>query len=196
MSVPPLSPVRSPGLHNRDDSRLLIVDVQEKLLRVIPGGGALIDACSLLVRGAQLLRVPVFATEQYPQGLGPTAEPLRGLLPDRPAKLRFSAVGAFDWAAAAGDDDRRKVVLAGIETHVCIQQTAFDLLAAGFSVTVVADAVASRFDLDHRVALDRLRDHGADVTSAEAMLFEWCETAAADEFKQVSSLVKSRQRTS
>ena len=136
--------------------------------------------------------MPVVATEQYPHGLGTTVEPLRSLLPDRPEKLRFSSAASFDWAHAAGETDRHQVILAGIESHVCILQTALDLLAAGFSVSIAADAVGSRRERDAQVALQRLRDSGATITTAEAVLFEWCETAESPAFKSLSQLVKHR----
>lgn len=185
-------PLRSPALLNREDSRLLIVDMQEKLLRLMPGVQPVIDNCVLLVEAARILGVPVHSTEQYPQGLGPTIEPLRTLLGELPPKLHFSCCPALDWTASAGGADRTKVVVAGIEAHVCVQQTVLDLLAAGFAVYLVADAVASRHEMDARYALQRMRDSGATITTAEAVLFEWCEVAGTPEFKQISALVKGR----
>ena len=185
-------PFRSPDLLNRDDSRLLIVDMQERLLAVMPEAESLVASCEVLVRGAHCLGVPVSATEQYPRGLGPTVAPLASLLKERPEKLRFSSTASFEWSRAAGETDRVKVVVAGIETHVCIQQTVLDLLAAGFNVFVAADAVASREHSDRDHALHRMRDVGATVTTTEAILFEWCETAESPEFKEISRLVKER----
>lgn len=98
------------------------------------------------------------------------------------------------WPVAAEvTDDRYQIVVAGMETHVCVLQTVLDLLASGFQTFVVADAVAGRRELDHQVALDRMVNSGAILTTAEAVLFEWCETAEAPEFKQLSALVKSRK---
>lgn len=189
----PDEPLRSPELLSRTASRLLVIDMQERLLAAMPDAAPVIEACSLLAGGAQLLGVPIQATEQYPRGLGPTVEPLRGLLGTPVEKLRFSAAASFAWCAAVGETDRPQVVLAGIETHVCVLQTALDLLAAGFAVSVAADAVTSRDPHDARCAFDRLRDHGATVTTTEAVLFEWCESAAASEFKALSALVKGRR---
>ena len=121
-----------------------------------------------------------------------TVEPLRTLLGELPEKLRFSSASCLDWSKAAGSEDRPKIVIAGIETHVCVQQTVLDLLAAGFSVYVVADAVASRSHLDRDIAFQRMRDSGAIVTTVEAVLFEWCEAAGTPEFKEISRLVKER----
>ena len=181
---------RSRELLSRDDSRLLIVDVQEKFIPVIPVAAQLIANCRKLIQGANILAVPTFATEQYPQGLGATTPELAELLGDRPEKLRFSSAECLGWTAAA-DDDRFQVVVAGIETHVCIQQTALDLIAAGYQVYVPADAVASRHKHDWRYALQRLRDSGATITTTESVLFEWAEVAGTDEFRQISRLVRS-----
>ena len=136
--------------------------------------------------------VPVAATEQYPKGLGPTVEPLRGLLGAEQIieKLTFTACGAtglLDQLRAAG---RRQVVLTGLETHVCVEQTALDLLAAGFEVFVVADAVSSRRPLDRQIAFELLRQSGAVVTTTEAVIFEWLQDAADPKFKEILKLVR------
>lgn len=182
---------RSGELLSRDDSRLLLVDVQERFVPVISGIDKLIANCRHLLQAAQILGVPVSATEQYPRGLGKTVPQLSELVGDPIEKLRFSSAECLDWVTA-GPDDRPKVVVIGIETHVCIQQTVLDLLAAGFSVYIPADAVSSRTEFDRNIALTRMRDSGATITSTEAIVFEWCETAAAPEFKQISDLVKKR----
>jgi len=181
--------IRSRELLSRDDSRLLIVDVQEKFVPVIPVAGQLIANCRKLIQGAQVLGVPVDATEQYPRGLGTTVPDLAELLDDRPEKLRFSCAECLTWAAAR-DGDRCKVVVAGIETHVCVLQTALDLMAAGYEVYLPADALASRRKQDWRIALERLANSGAVITTTEAVLFEWCEVAGTEEFKEISRLVK------
>jgi isochorismate hydrolase len=183
---------RSPLLLRRSSSRLLLLDMQEKLLRVVPRAESLTANCRLLVRGAKLLGVPVDATEQYPHGLGATVAPLRGELQTIAEKLRFSAGDTFDWSRSAANHDRFQVIVAGIESHICVLQTTLDLVAAGYDVTVAADAVASRREIDHETALARMRDHGVTVSTVEAILFEWCESAEAAEFRELSQLVKSR----
>jgi nicotinamidase-related amidase len=191
MSDAPPEYLRSGELLARDDSRLLIVDVQERFMPTIPVADQLVANCRKLLAGAKALGIPASATEQYPKGLGPTVPQLAEFLPTRPEKLRFSSAEVLGWTSAS-DDERHKVVVAGIETHVCIQQTVLDLLAAGYQVYVPADAVASRHKPDWRFALQRLRDSGAVVTSTEAVLFEWCEVAGTDEFKQISRIVTGR----
>ena len=191
----PSEGLRSPELLHRASSRLLIVDVQEKLVAAISDSSRerLVANCRFLVEGAKLFGVPVTATEQYPQGLGPTVASLAELIGERPAKKRFSAVECTGWPTAAnGGDDRFQIVVAGMESHVCVMQTVLDLLASGYQVTVVADAIAARGGLDHQTALERMANSGATLSTSEAVLFEWCESAEAPEFKQLSALVKAR----
>lgn len=195
--VQPHPSLRSADLLSRHDSRLLIVDMQEKLLAAIPQAEQLTGNCIKLARGARLFDIPAVATEQYPRGLGSTVAPLSTLLVERPEKLRFSCAEVLAWGTAAEPadttlGDRVKIVLAGIEAHVCVLQTAFDLLASGFLVYIVADAVGSRHELDWRFALERLATGGAIITTTEAVLFEWCEAAGTEEFKQISRLVTGR----
>ena len=183
--------LRSIELMSHPNSRLLIVDVQEKLLPHIPVADAVIGNCRRLIQGANILGIPVFATEQYPKGLGPTTPELTSLLGDIPEKLRFSSAEVLNWEPAAEQENHRhQVIVAGIETHVCVLQTVLDLMALGYQVFVPADAVGSRKKLDWSFALRRMSGCGATVTSTESVLFEWCEDAAIPEFKQVSQLVK------
>ena len=187
--------LRSPELLNRASSRLLIVDVQEKLVATLSEAvrAPLLDSCRFLADGARLLGVPTSISEQYPQGLGLTAAVLQEFAADRPAKKRFSCLECLGWPTAAeATDDRYQIVVAGMETHVCVLQTALDLLSCGYQVFIVADAVASRRSIDQQIALQRLANSGAVLTTAEAVLFEWAESAEAAEFKQLSSLVKAR----
>jgi nicotinamidase-related amidase len=188
--LPP--PLRSLELLSRGDSRLLIVDMQAKLLPAIPVADRVIRNCSRLIRGAEILGVPVNATEQYPQGLGGTVAELAEQLGMIDSKQRFSCTEVLNWPTAAeAADDRHKIVVAGIEAHVCVQQTVLDLLALGYRVYVPADGVASRSKLDWKVALERMICCGATVTTTESVLFEWCETSAAAEFKAISELIKN-----
>lgn len=181
---------RSPELMSRGDSALLVVDVQEKLIRLIPGHERIIWNVRRLIDGAKLLGVRTFATEQYPQGLGPTVAELAGRLGPIPGKVAFSCQGCEETVAALAGTGIYKVLLAGIETHVCIQQTALDLIAAGYRVYLAVDAAGTRFPIDHEIALRRLESAGATLTTTEAALFEWCEKSGTPEFKQISGLVR------
>jgi len=189
-----MHPTRASGRLSAADSVLLVIDVQDKLLAAIPGADALVCNLTFLLDAARLLDVPVLATEQYPQGLGPTAVAVAERLPpERPAKVAFSCGGvpAVTDAVNAGHPN---VLLAGIETHVCVMQTGLDLLNRGVGVFVAADAVASRFDVDHHFALNRLERAGAVLTTVETAVFEWLGSADHAAFKAVSRLVRERGR--
>lgn len=170
-------------------SLLAIIDVQERLLAAMPDAERVVGRCRRLAEAARLLGVRAVLTEQYPEGLGPTPSELAALLPPAASKLAFSCSGCrvFDEAVGAGVTS---VVLAGLETHVCVAQTALDLAAAGVTVFVVVDAVASRHEVDHETALRRLEAAGVIPTTSEAVLFEWCRTAAHPQFQAVRRLVR------
>jgi hypothetical protein len=173
---------------------MVVVDVQEKLLPAIPDGPQLVRNISFLLDVAALVGVDVRVTEQYPQGLGPTVAALSSKLPaDRPAKKTFSCCGAPGFVASL-DAHRPWVLLVGMETHVCVSQTAFDLIHLGFRVAIPVDAVSARFALDHNTALERLRGAGVILTTAEAVGFEWIGSSENAHFKTFSRLVQDRAR--
>jgi nicotinamidase-related amidase len=184
---------RAPLRLRSSESAVLLVDVQEKLTPKILGIGALLERCGTLIRGATILKVPVIATEQYPRGLGPTLPELAGLLAEPILdKTSFSCCGdprLLDRLSSLGV---RRIVLAGIETHVCALQTALDLLAAGFIVHVAVDAVSSRFRVDRDAGLTRLQQAGCVVTTVESALFEWADDATHPGFKALSALIRER----
>lgn len=184
---------RYPDALNRGTSRLVLVDLQEKLLAAMSEARNVVSACRLLRDAAELFGVPVTLTEHYPRGLGATVSELLKSSSDVRTKLRFSAAEslAFPPASESGGE-RDQMVVAGLEAHICLAQTALDLLSLGYRVTVVADAIASRRTIDRDIALQRLRDVGVTVTTAEAVVFEWCETAEDPQFKALSQLVKQR----
>jgi len=167
---------------------------EEKLMAKIPAGAALVRNIAFLIDGARLVDVPVTATEQYPKGLGPTVPQLAGKLPPRPDKVAFSCCAVPSVVEGFRKSARPKVVLAGIETHVCVLQTALDLLAQDFRVYIPIDAVASRFAVDHEAALRRLEKAGAILTTSEAAVFEWVGGAGHPRFKQISALVQERMK--
>jgi nicotinamidase-related amidase len=169
---------------------LLIIDVQEKLMPLI-GDRDLVEANAVrLVRAAKLLDMPVWATEQYPRGLGPTIPALAELIPHRPDKTIFHCCAVPELLEQLHGRGVRHVTLAGIETHVCVAQTALELMGMGFGVQVPADAVASRFAVDWQFALRRLEHAGAVVSTTESVLFEWVERSDHPRFKEISQLVK------
>lgn len=175
------------------ESSLLVIDVQEKLLPAIPQTPRLLLNTTFLLDIAKLYDVPVCVTEQYPQGLGPTAAALAAKLPThRPAKQAFSSCAVPEVVAELQAGGRPAVLVVGIETHVCVLNTVLDLLDMKFRVAVVADAVAGRFALDHDLALRRMERAGALLTTVETVAFEWTASAAAPQFKTVSKLVQQR----
>jgi nicotinamidase-related amidase len=173
-------------------SCLLIVDVQEGLAPRMFDPRRVYTGCSLLMRAATRLDLPLMITEQYPKGLGRTMGELLALAPDAPVmeKLHFSC--AHDPAIRARLDEwgRPRAVLAGIESHICVLQTALGLKAAGFDPVVVADACASRLESNYLAAMARLTAAGVTVATVEMVLFEWLHRAGTPEFKDVSALVK------
>jgi nicotinamidase-related amidase len=176
------------------DTGLLVIDVQEKLLPFIPGAEGLVRNIRFLLDLARLLEMPVQATEQYPRGLGRTVPELLPHLPERPEKVAFSSCAVASVVDAFHRAARPKVVLAGIETHVCVLHTALDLLAAGFRVFLPVDAVGARYRVDHETALRRLEQAGAVPTTAEACAFEWIGGAGHARFKEISRLVQERMK--
>jgi nicotinamidase-related amidase len=181
---------RSPELMSRGDAALLVVDVQEKLVAALPDGPRVVWNVRRLIDGAKILGLPVVATEQYPKGLGPTVPELAKRLGPIPSKLTFSGGGCPGLFGELQAHGIGKILVAGIEAHVCVQQTVLDLLADGWRVYVAADAVGSRFEVDSRSALGRMDSAGATLTTTEAALFEWCEAAGTPEFKQISRLAR------
>jgi nicotinamidase-related amidase len=175
----------------RSDTGLLVIDVQTKLMDKIPERDRVVANIARLVEGAKVLGVPVQATEQYPKGIGPTVPELVSRLPPCPEKLTFSCCGLPELVDQFRSRGIQKILLAGIETHVCVQQTALDLMAQGFRLYVAADAVASRKELDRDFGLRRMERAGVVLTTTEAALFEWTERAGTTEFKQISKLVTS-----
>jgi nicotinamidase-related amidase len=181
---------RSPELMNAADTALLVVDVQERLLVAIPDGPAIVWNIRRLLEAAELLGVARSATEQIPAKLGPTVPPLAERLDAPTAKESFTCGTCGAIFERWRGEGRHRVLVCGIETHVCILQTVLDLLAAGFMAYVPVDAVGSRHAIDRNTALRRMESAGVILTTTEATLFEWCETATAPQFKQISALAK------
>ena len=176
------------------DTALLVIDVQEKLMPMIPAAATLVRDIAFLIDAARIVGVPVQATEQYPKGLGPTVPELAGRLPERPDKIAFSCCAIPAVVEYFRRACRPKVLLAGIETHVCVLHTALDLLAFEFRVYVAADAVASRHARDHDYALGRMQQTGAILTTSETAVFEWVGGAGSPQFKEISRLIQDRMK--
>jgi nicotinamidase-related amidase len=168
--------------------------MQDKLLNLIPDHEKVVANAVALIKGAKALDLPTWATEQYPRGLGPTTAAVAELIPERPAKTTFHCCAVGQLLEQLYGRHVRHVTLVGIETHVCVAQTALELLDLGFQVQVPADAVASRHKIDWEFALRRLERAGAVVSTTESALFEWTETADRPEFKAISNLIKEMDK--
>jgi len=179
---------------------LLIIDVQEKLYPACQEPEQIVANCCFLVKCANRLGVPVIVTEQYPKGLGHTAKDILDLV-EKPgdaaaggnvvSKVAFSAVPADGFIEKMEETPGRdQVVVAGMETHVCVLQTVMELLERGREVYVVADAVTSRSMSDKIFGIERMRDAGAKIVTRESVMFEWLRVAGSPEFKELSALIK------
>jgi nicotinamidase-related amidase len=168
---------------------LLLVDLQQRLMPVIHDHDAVVARAVRLAEAAQLLDVPIRATEQYPAGLGPTVPSLAAYPQATLTKTTFSAAADPGFAALlpAGSG---QVVVAGCEAHVCVLQTVLDLLGAGRRVVLAADATGSRDPADKAVAVERARQHGAEIVTSEMVLFEWLRDARHPKFREVQKLLK------
>ena len=177
---------------NIDKTALVIIDVQEKLSRVMHEKEKLFENLQKLVKGVKLLNIPIIITEQNPNGLGPTVSEIAPLLTDiKPVtKFSFSCCSEEPFLRQLEMLNRKQVLLAGIETHVCVYQTAVDLIEAGYEVHTIVDCVSSRTLENKNLALDKMKSEGANLTSVEIVLFELLKTAANPKFKELSKIVK------
>jgi len=175
-----------------DTTALVLIDVQEKLARAMHEREALVENLSRLLRGLHVLGVPVLWVEQNPKGLGPTVPELASLMTgNQPiTKNSFSCCGADGFMETLASLNRRQVLLAGIEAHVCVYQTAAGLIEADYQVEVVADGVSSRSPGNRTVAIEKMRDIGVRLTSVEMALFELLGAAEGDRFKEILKVVK------
>lgn len=183
------------GLCKADQSVMLVVDIQEKLTAVMPDKvvNRLRRHAGMLLDAAALLQIPVIATEQYPRGLGSLEDVIRNRMPQGSSlfeKTCFSCLEADGLLDRLADSGRRQIILAGIEAHICVMQTAADLTRSGYEVYVVADAVCSRNRENYENSLQRMRHAGITVTDTESVLFEWVRDSRHDHFKAISAIVR------
>ncbi|MCH7916506.1 MAG: hydrolase [Planctomycetes bacterium] len=173
-------------------SCLVVIDLQGKLANLMQERESLFKATATLVQSAQQLNVPILWCQQCPDALGPTIEPLRALLAGETPinKSSFSCWANEHFRQRLAQINRQQVVLCGIETHICVWQTAMNLLGQQFEVEVVADAVSSRTAANKRLGLDRMRRAGMGITSLEMVLFEWLKDADHPNFDQIAKLIK------
>ncbi len=176
----------------REEAVLVIVDVQERLADVMGTRRDVVSNSLHLIEAAKLLGVPVILTEQYPKGLGPTVKEIRQALPSyMPVeKIMFGCCGEPEFMRALSATAKKKVILAGMETHVCVLQTCLGLLKEEYSVHVVSDAVCSRSSDNFKTGIEFMRDAGAVITGTETVLFQLLEKAVTEEFKAISRRIK------
>ncbi len=182
-----------PNTLENGNTVLLVVDVQEAFRDPIGNFAIIASNIARAATGFGMLRVPVIVTEQYPKGLGPTAEEIRFSLPEGFASIEkssFSAFGSADVRIKLEDLKTKQVVLCGVETHVCINQTAHDLIHAGYAVHLLTDCVGSRFDHDKEAGLEKMRASGVISSSVELELFELMGDAGHEKFKEIQALIK------
>lgn len=180
---------------HRADAVLIVIDVQEKLMPAIDGHEDVARNIDRLVRGCKVLDVPPLLTEQYVKGLGATIPSIRRAFEEtfgyEPIEKNcFSALGCAELVTALRLLQKKQAIVCGIETHVCVYQTVVDLLANGYEVTIVADALGSRAASNKDVALRRMVSEGAKLSSTEMALFEMLVTSGTDEFREISRLVR------
>lgn len=175
----------------RENAVLVFIDVQGRLAELVDGADALFKNLRRLLEGIKALNVPVIVTEQIPEKLGPTRDEFQPFITEPPiAKTTFSCCGELAFFQTLEKNKRRHVILCGIETHVCVYQTAMDLLASGYEVYVVADAVSSRDPANKALALRRMESEGVKLIGTEMVLFELLGDASSPQFKSILQIVK------
>ena len=176
-----------------ENSFVLIIDVQEKLLNAVFNRTSLEKKAEIITKAANILNIPIIITEQYPKGLGYTIDGIRSVLPDDMVyfdKTAFSALENKEVFNKLEASSRKQAVLFGIETHICVSQTAAALINAGYEVHVIKDACGSRAELEYSAGLNRMKDNGAHIITTEIALFEWLKSAKHPDFKEIQSLIK------
>ena len=181
----------APNRITAERSGVLVIDLQTKLLPVIPSGDNVVAFTESILDAADLMSVPYAATVQYPKGLGALVDPLDQRFKSPEEKLDFSSAVCRRELDAWIDQGRDQIIVCGIETHICVLQTVLDLLAEGLKPVVIAEAVAARGGWEHELAIDQMRSAGATITSLESVLYQWLGSAAHPQFKPVSRIVKS-----
>jgi nicotinamidase-related amidase len=175
-------------LLNKDDSILLLIDVQEKLTPFVLDNEAFIAQCEWMLKLARKMDVPILVSEQYPKGLGPTHEQLRAYFSHEECvdKVHFSCMSDANYVQRLKQFHKKQLVLIGIEAHVCVLQTALEMKQQGFDVFVVVDAVSSRGEQNLKYGLKRMKQDGVHLVTSEMVFFEWLKKAGTPEFKELS----------
>ena len=179
------------GLPVREHTALLVIDVQERLMPVIFENDKIFANVNKLLRGAEILNLETIITEQYPKGLGNTCKEIQvGENPNIIEKTCFSSLLSNEVNDQLKLTNVKSLIICGVESHICVLKTALDALKAGYEVHIVADAVSSRTPENKQLAIERLRQAGAYISSVEMILFQLLDYAGTDEFKAISKLIK------
>lgn len=175
-----------------ENTCLIVVDIQEKLLHVMDSSARVVQNTAVLIQIARTLNIPILWCQQYPKALGPTVEELSSLLDGQTPidKFSFSCAGDEQFQRRIDELKPQTAILCGIESHVCVFQTALDLIQKGLYVHVIGDAVSSRTPENCQVGIDRMKSAGAVISSTEMLLFELLRTAKHDKFKELAKLIK------
>ncbi|MBS7615261.1 hydrolase [Candidatus Bathyarchaeota archaeon] len=179
-------------LLSKDEPVLIVIDVQEKLLTHIAQKETVLENLEKLIKFMHIIKIPIIITEQYPKGLGPTVPEVKSLIPDsKPIeKLEFSCFGSQEFKKALEKTGKKTLILAGIEAHICVTQTAIEGLENGYRIYVVEDATSSRTLQDKVTAINRMRQNGATIVSTEMLIYELLKKARTPEFKESLKLIK------
>ena len=180
------------ALLSKDETALIIIDVQEKLFEKVEDKDRIADNICRLIRFANILGIPIILTEQYPEGLGPTIERIRDLIPNvKPIeKIEFSCMASREFRRRLSEINVKNLVLTGIEAHICVAQTAIEAITSGYKVYVVYDAISSRHREDKAIAIERMKQHGVYMVTSEMLMYEVLRSAGTPEFKEILKLVR------
>lgn len=178
---------------NERTSLLLIIDIQDRLINAVFNKQSLEKKSIIMSNAASILKIPTVVSEQYPKGLGSTILPIKDGLGENAAyyeKTSFSAIENPAIASAIDKFGKKQIVVLGIETHICVNQTVTALLSKGYDVSIIADACGSRVEQEHKAGLERMKDNGAHIITAEIAVFEWLKGSRHINFREIQNLVK------
>lgn len=177
---------------NSDNSLLIIIDIQEKLIKAAQNSNSLINSANKITKAANILGIPLIITEQYPKGLGQTDPSIIEAYPNvHPIeKTSFSAMQEENFINEIKKFNKKQIILCGIETHICVLQTAIELISNGYDVYILKDASSSRSEFEHKSGLDLLQQYGAKIISTEIAIFQWLRTSKHPHFKEIQALIK------
>ncbi len=178
---------------NIEESLILIIDVQERLLNAVFNKDILSKKSAIIAQASKILDIPVVVTEQYPKGLGNTIPEIKDALNESTSyyeKTAFSALEDPEIANKIKEFGKKQIIIFGIETHICVNQTVAALIKEGYDVSVIKDACGSRAEAEYNAGLDRMKENGAHILTTEIALFEWLKGAKHPKFKEVQSLIK------